>query len=798
MPSTDDVTHSDIAPLEPAHDTDPAGAKRSRWLEHASPQCTSSGELAVPQKPRVAAQTEGEVPADQYQALERKYQDLLERFSAKEEEVDALKASTSWRVTAPLRALRFATKGRAANMFRRIWARLRQIRHLSRVSSPLKENPENSPHSFSGGEAPSLSGYASFSTYSERSSNFNPDAPIALVKVRRSEFRDTVNALSLPQSDRPVVSVIIPVFNNAIITLECLVSIVQHPPNVEIELILVDDGSTEVEVRLLGEIDGIRLIRNASNTGFLRSVNRAVADAKGTYVLLLNNDTQVRAGWLDNMLEEATSVELAVVGAKLIYPSGHLQEGGVCMRSDGSAQLVGLNADPHDPLFNTKREVDYCSGACVLLEKALFERIGGFDEQFVPAYFEDADLGFQVRKLGGKNLYCPKAEVIHHLSVSAATQGDKLRQIAINKERFIDKWAEELTAIDQVKLIAFYLPQFHPIPENDAWWGKGFTEWSNVARAKPNYRGHYQPHLPADLGFYDLRLPEIQEQQAALASQYGIHGFCYYYYWFNGKRLLHAPLEQMIRSKRPDFPFCVCWANENWSRRWDGRDQDLLISQTYSEADDEAFIKALFPAFDDRRYIRVAGRPLLLIYRADLLPDAEATTERWRTAAVNAGFAEPYIAHVLSFRRTTCVAPGFDAAVEFPPHGRAVPYSGRLNITNPRFQGRLYDYRATALNFQRLFYPGQNVFRTVMPSWDNTARRQDHSDVFVNASPELFQCWLHEAIKETRELKFGDERLVFINAWNEWAEGNHLEPDQRFQHSYLEATGRALSAALSR
>jgi lipopolysaccharide biosynthesis protein len=254
----------------------------------------------------------------------------------------------------------------------------------------------------------------------------------------------------------------------------------------------------------------------------------------------------------------------------------------------------------------------------------------------------------------------------------------------------------------------------------------------------------------------------------------------------------------MLRSGRPDFPFCVCWANENWSRRWDGRDKDLLITQHYSAEDDLAFINALIPLFEDPRYIRINGRPLLMIYRAGLLPDAVSTTECWRQACAKTGIKDPYLVHVRSFDAEAKVMRGFDAAVEFPPHGGALSFDEPLEITNAEFCGRLYDYARTAQAFQAALYPEQNFFRTVMPSWDNTARRQNDADIFVNSTPELYQRWLTEAIKETRELKFGDERLVFINAWNEWAEGNHLEPDKRYGHDYLEATGRALNAALGR
>ena len=744
-----------------------------------------------------------EVLAEEYRLLEANYHEALRMFEHKVGEIESIRASTSWRLTAPVRALRkvpallMSVKHLAYRQAaRQLLGRFRHKVLPSQQQGPVSEAPVVG---LADGDSTSTGcSDTAAANYSMRASRYTPDASLPLIKLKKGDFEPTLSRLRLPSTESPVVSVIIPVYNNALLTLECLASIADHPPATPMEVIVVDDGSTEPQVARLEEISGLAYVRNRHNLGFLRAVNGAARKARGRYLLLLNNDTQVRHGWLDHLVERMADPDVGTVGAKLVYPSGHLQEAGVCMRSDGSAQLVGLNGNPHEPLFNQVREVDYCSGACVLIEKTLFESIGGFDERYAPAYFEDADLGFKVRQQGKKNLYCPSAEVVHHLSVTTGAQGDKLKRIAVNKEKFIEKWADELSALDQVRLIAFYLPQFHPIAENDEWWGKGFTEWANVAKAKPNFTGHYQPHIPADLGFYDLRLPEIQEQQAALAAEYGIHGFCYYYYWFNGHRLLEKPLEQMLRSGRPDFPFCICWANENWSRRWDGREKDLLITQHYSAEDDLAFIHALIPLFEDPRYIRVNGRPLLMIYRAGLLPDAVATTERWRHACAKAGINDPYLIHVKSFDAEAKVMRGFDAAVEFPPHGGALSYDGPLEMSNSEYCGRLYDYARTAQAFQAAFHPGERIFRAVMPSWDNTARRQNDSDIFVNSTPELYQHWLTEAIKETRELKFGDERLVFINAWNEWAEGNHLEPDKRYGHDYLEATGRALNAALGR
>lgn len=349
---------------------------------------------------------------------------------------------------------------------------------------------------------------------------------------------------------------------------------------------------------------------------------------------------------------------------------------------------------------------------------------------------------------------------------------------------------------EQVRAIAFFLPQYHPIPENDAWWGKGFTEWTNVSKAQPNFDGHYQPHLPADLGFYDLRLAETRTAQAALAQAYGVYGFCYYYYWFGGKRLLTRPMDEMLASGEPDHPFCVCWANENWTRTWDGQASQILMAQQHSPEDDLAFIDSLLPALRDRRYILVDGRPLLLVYRVNLLPDAKATAERWRKRCRKAGVGELYLAAVDSFLDVSPTELGFDGAVEFPPHGMGVPVAPPA-ATRRGFRGLCYSYTATRERYLAKSWPEHDWFRGVMPAWDNTARRQDTPHIFLDSSPEAYQRWLQAVVDQTRQRHRGDRRIVFINAWNEWAEGNHLEPDRKHGHAWLKATAAALGMPVS-
>lgn len=344
------------------------------------------------------------------------------------------------------------------------------------------------------------------------------------------------------------------------------------------------------------------------------------------------------------------------------------------------------------------------------------------------------------------------------------------------------------------KVIAFYLPQFHPIPENDDWWGKGFTEWTNVAKAAPNFAGHYQPHQPDELGFYDLRILEVQERQVELAKKYGIHGFCFYYYWFAGKRLLERPLDQYLSHPHLDLPFCLCWANENWTRRWDGAEHDVLIAQEYTEEQYLHFIRDISLNFSDPRYIYVDGKPILLVYRINLLPNPQKAAEVWRSECRKMGIGEIYLVAVQSFGITDPRPYGFDAAVEFPPSylSQAEVSLKSVKITNPRFAGKIFDYNTAAHLMLEKKHGDYTLFKTVMPSWDNTARRQNESHIFINATPSAYQSWLENVVSYTRKNLPEGKRFVFVNAWNEWAEGTHLEPDRRYGYAYLQATADAI------
>ena len=356
----------------------------------------------------------------------------------------------------------------------------------------------------------------------------------------------------------------------------------------------------------------------------------------------------------------------------------------------------------------------------------------------------------------------------------------------------------------RARLIAFYLPQFHPISENDEWWGKGFTEWTNVAKAKQMFRGHYQPHIPADLGFYDLRLPETREAQAEMAKEHGIEGFCYWHYWFAGKRLIERPFNEVLKSKKPDFPFCVGWANQSWTGIWHGEPGKILMEQTYPGLSDyEAHFSSLLDAFADDRYITIEGKPVLVVFNPYGIPEPRRFTDYWRELSIKSGLKGMYIignAVTSWVPEKNC----FDASfldnptcifsrLEYHSQGFVNRVYKKLTNKDLRFKQfyrkvlsmpTTYSYKD--INKYALFSISQKFdqYPCIIPNWDNTPRSKVNGVVLQDSTQELFRVQLRDAIRQVSN-KDPEKRVIFIKSWNEWAEGNYLEPDQRFGTGYL-------------
>lgn len=348
----------------------------------------------------------------------------------------------------------------------------------------------------------------------------------------------------------------------------------------------------------------------------------------------------------------------------------------------------------------------------------------------------------------------------------------------------------------RAKVLAYYLPQFHSFPENDGWWGKGFTEWTNIPRGISRFRGHYQPRIPRDLGYYSLDNTDIVRRQIDLARGAGVHGFVYYYYWFNGKRLMEKPVELFLDDPSLDMPFCLMWANENWTRRWDGAESEVLISQDYAPEDDVRLVDDFARHFKDSRYIRLNGRALLMVYRPRLVPDSSATIARWRRLFAERHGEEPILIMAQSFNDNDPRKFGLDGAIEFPPHkltSHLPSIHPELEYLDDEFSGRVYRYEDLVnISVQEAVndYP---LIKTAVPSWDNDARRQGTGLVVTGSTPRKYQAWLEQLIRYAQDRPFYGHQIVCVNAWNEWCEAAYLEPDLHFGGAYLNATARAVT-----
>ncbi|KRF43278.1 hypothetical protein ASH01_15890 [Terrabacter sp. Soil811] len=353
----------------------------------------------------------------------------------------------------------------------------------------------------------------------------------------------------------------------------------------------------------------------------------------------------------------------------------------------------------------------------------------------------------------------------------------------------------------KARAIAFYLPQYFPIPENDEWWGRGFTEWTNTAKARPLFPGHRQPSLPADLGFYDLRVPETRAAQADLARAHGVEAFAYWHYWFgDGDRILERPFTEVLASREPDFPFCLAWANQTWTGIWHGAADRVLKQQRYlGEEDDRRHFETVLPAFRDDRYLRVDGRPVFYVFRPEELPDARAFVDRWQRFAADAGLGGLYLVAEASdllgagprFSPEQAVAAGFDASVYMRlPAVLSRSSHLAMRVARKALRGgpEIYAYSDQAVASSPT---GPAIQPCVYPNWDNTPRSGRGGLVLRGATPTKFARNV-AAAAATLATRPTDERLLWVKSWNEWAEGNHLEPDLVHGKAWLEALHRGL------
>lgn len=343
-----------------------------------------------------------------------------------------------------------------------------------------------------------------------------------------------------------------------------------------------------------------------------------------------------------------------------------------------------------------------------------------------------------------------------------------------------------------IKPLAFYLPQYHTFKENDDWWGKGFMEWVNTKKAKPRFKNHYQPRIPhKDIGYYTLDNIETIKNQVELAKRHGVYGFCFYYYWFSGKRLMEKPLDLFLESKIK-FPFCLCWANENWTRTWDGQQNDILISQKYSKNDYKKFILDIKKYITDSRYIKIDGKPLIMVYNPKEIPNFSELVRNWRKIAREENIGEIYICSKCDLADENFENSEFvDGEFEFPPQGIGHKETLITGLDSPK----IYNYKRIVDDIEYLYhnhFPLKDFFYSCTMGWDNSARRKDGYTVYYNYSLESFYKWLRIIIEETRRRHKKEERYIFVNAWNEWAEGTYLEPDEKYGYANINTLSKAI------
>ena len=638
----------------------------------------------------------------------------------------------------------------------------------------------------------------------------------------------------------------------------CIDSLIHHFDGVQ-SIVIVDDQSDRKTVELLENYANkhqswIKVYRTSERSGYTKAANFGLSKTKADLVTLLNSDTIVTKSWASRLRSHFERFPALGIVGPLSNAASYQSVPGIV----GTETQTAINELP--PGVTPDQLAAYCAnsfgvddmpfvplvhGFCFTVSRACLNKLTEFDEEKFPrGYGEETDFCLRAQDQGFALGIALNTYVFHAKSKSYSdTERVNLMQEGWNalvkkysKNRLVDaiKVMENQPALQLVRqsvshnfydkknnnlifstrrgellngksgvgALAFYLPQFHPTPENDLNWGKGFTEWTNVTRSLPRFEGHYQPKLPTELGFYDLRLPEIMTQQAELAAIYGIKGFCFYYYRFGAKRMLDTPLRIYRDNLKAEMPYCYCWANESWTRAWDGKTSEVLFEQTYGNETFNGIVNDLTSAISDDRYIRIGGRPVFLVYQAAKIPEPKSFISRLREALHQKTKTNFLIGTVYSPDFQESLMDVVDFVVQFPPH--RIPRSWS-RVTIPRnevnpYQVEREDYYESydeiisgALKSCSLL---SRMFPGVCPDWDNSARRQRNATTVIGSTPEKFSDWVKKAAHiSQRKFQSNDLPLplIFVNAWNEWAEGATLEPSDRYGRAYLEALHAGLT-----
>lgn len=647
----------------------------------------------------------------------------------------------------------------------------------------------------------------------------------------------------------PVVSIIIPVYNTKKYLAECLDSVLaQTYPHIEI--VCINDGSTDGSLSVLKKYASAHAsitVLNQKNAGVIASRNTAISKASGEYILPLDSDDIIEPDCVEKLLSLMHTTDCAVAAPSVAFFGE--RTGRYFLPTPTARNMAQQNCIVNCALFKKQAWIDYGGydtrfangiedydfwwnflqdGKTIartkevlfryrirndedlsrtqqtahhhsLLIQLMLEKYPLMRQLILPSVLQ------KIMRFGPRAIRYSARKTKHYAKIALrANRVFKWRYYKnyvlnqqLDKQDFVPITANEFSGEASKKLIAYYLPQYYQIPQNDEWFGRGFTEWTNTAKAVPQYIGHWQPHLPIDVGFYNLDNTSIMHRQIELAKMYGIHGFCFYYYWFSGgSKIMEKPINNWLKDKKIDFPFMFFWANEDWTNTW-GEQADLG-TKTYSAKmkpeDVDKFVDDILPFFKDKNYITVNGRPHLIIYQAKKDPYLPEFIKRIGDRAKQEGLKKPYISMVFPDEQPDKFDPrdyGADAAVEFGAHMRVRPdYIQQPmsddEIVNPLAKVTRYDMQEFVSKKSFAYNTSFPTYRGAMSTFDNTARKIYTGAYMFSLSPSLYKEWLSELIKTT------DQDYVFISAWNEWAEGMHLEPDQRFGYAYLQATKDAL------
>lgn len=606
--------------------------------------------------------------------------------------------------------------------------------------------------------------------------------------------------LQFKKHNRPECSIIIPVYNKFEYTVQCL-KYLKENTIASYEVIVVDDCSDREDMEMLGQIEGLTIIQNKEPLGFAKSCNRGAGLASTEYLLFLNNDTIPMKHWLAPMLDiMRKDKEVGIVGSKLLYPGTKtIQHAGVAFNQHGLPVHIHKSKQGRDPEVTRDYYVNAVTGASLMTRKSLFERIGGFDESFQNGY-EDIDYCLRSGENGYLTWYCANSQLYHYESISEGRIN--YTQEVHNRNYFQNRWLADSPRstmnidrfpkvdsdnIQVPKVIAFYSPICQSLDKNYS----TSSIWEQIRATEKLYSSHYQPRIPGELGRYQQSDVKILSQQAQMASEFGIYGFCYY--WTEGLDLSEQPLRKAFVDDKVNFPFCLCLTNASTIFQAEDKNDDLGVEREPKVKSSDALIGEVATILLDSRYIRINDKPLLLIYRPDAFENAFAASQSWRQLCINYGIGEIVLGFCCTFENARQLPEGFDIAIEMPPQTASVPPINRqIRSVAKDFKGSIhdyYEYMVKLLNEPKWSYPR---YRTAMLAWDETPTHGSHTRIFHGFTPQIYEYWLSTLIDTAFENATPFEPLVFINAWNDWKSGSYLEPDKEYGRQNLEATKKAI------